>query len=91
MISTAVKFTRLVKGRKDSSQEPNLEQNQENRMSQEDSDKVEEPPSIDNLLGQEGPALPRNLNTLVINVHAYKDVLEEEKKVSNNIYMNAIW
>ena len=91
MISTTVKLIRLVKGRKNSSQEPNLEHNQENRMPQEDSDRVEEPPSIANLLYQEGPTMPRNLNTLVINVNSYKDVLEEEKKGGNNIGMKAIW
>ena len=91
MISTTVKLIRLVKGRKNSSQEPNLEHNQENRMPQEDSYIVEEPPSIGNLLDQEGPTMPRNLNTLVINVNSYKDVHEEEKKGGNNIQMKAIW
>ena len=95
MISVTVKFIRFVKSCKDKSQgsniEQNLEQNQENGMPQERSYVVEEPPSIINLVNQDGPTLPRNLNTLVINVNSYKDVHEEEKKGGNNIQMKAIW
>ena len=94
MISVTVKFIRFVKSCNDKSQGPNieqnLEQNQENGMPQERSYVVEEPPSIINLVNQEGPTLPRNLNTLMMNMPTFRNLLEEEKKGGNDMHNNAI-
>ena len=60
-------------------------------MPKEISKKVEEPPSNRRLRNQEGPTSPRNLNVLVLQPKSFQDIVEEEKKQSNELENKTIW
>ena len=60
-------------------------------MPKEESQEVEEPPSVDSLQNQEGPTLPRNLNDIVLQARAFQNIAAEEKKQSNELENKTIW
>ena len=92
IVSAIVEFKEFLKRYKNKSQKLNFEEDQDNGMSAEKNNEVEDSCSIHEKLETQGTIFPRNIDTFILRTQNNHDLITaEEGKHSNGIINRTIW
>ena len=83
MISTFRKMIRFIQGCRNRSEKPNLDESQNEEVSQKESEEVDVSFSINDELGQRVSAFSQNPNTFILNKPTHRNLIEEDEKQDN--------